>query len=108
MIIRGGENIYPREIEEQLYANSDIAEAAIVGVPDDYWGEQIACVVTIDNESNFDGEKLKLFIAEKLARHKRPEFWYRVDSLPMTLSGKVQKFRLVALIVAGELESNKF
>ncbi|MGD9661857.1 MAG: AMP-binding protein [Porticoccaceae bacterium] len=107
MIIRGGENIYPREIEEILYTHPAVAEAAVVGIPDDYWGEQIAGVITLKGSASVDGESLKEFVRTKLARYKTPVLWYALDSLPMTVSGKLQKFRLVEQIVSGELDHFK-
>ena len=107
MIIRGGENIYPREIEEILYTHPAVAEAAVVGIPDDYWGEQIAGVITLKGSASVDGESLKEFVRTKLARYKTPVLWYALDALPMTVSGKLQKFRLVEQIVSGELDPFK-
>lgn len=103
MIIRGGENIYPREIEDILYCHPSVLETAVVGVSDDYWGEQVACVIVPTQGASLDLEELKSFCHERLARHKVPKFWYSVDALPMTVSGKVQKFVLKNQIEADEL-----
>ena len=104
LIIRGGENIYPREIEEVLYTHEAIAEVAVVGVPDDYWGEQVAAVITCKAGATPSGEALREFVAARLARHKVPSQWYALAAIPTTASGKLQKFRLVEMYRAGQLE----
>ncbi|MBI2801765.1 MAG: AMP-binding protein [Gammaproteobacteria bacterium] len=104
LIIRGGENIYPREIEEVLYTHEAIAEVAVVGVPDDYWGEQVAAVVTRKAGATASGEALREFVATRLARHKVPSQWYALPAIPTTASGKLQKFRLVEMYRAGQLD----
>ena len=108
MIIRGGENVYPREIEEILYTHPAVAEVAVVGLPDQYWGEVVACVITLEANVVFDAGSVKSLLSEHLARHKLPERWYRVREIPMTLSGKIKKFRLVEQIQSGELEQYQF
>ncbi|MGD9602349.1 MAG: AMP-binding protein [Gammaproteobacteria bacterium] len=104
LIIRGGENVYPREIEEVLYTHPAVAEAAVIGVPDDYWGEQVAAVVTFRRGARAAGDALREHVAARLARHKVPGRWYALDALPATTSGKIQKFRLVEMQRAGDLE----
>ena len=95
MIIRGGENIYPAEIENVLFEHRAIAEAVVVGVDDPAWGEQVAAVVRVrDGETAPEAEELRRWCRERLASHKTPRFWYRCDALPLTGSGKVQKFRV--------------
>ena len=89
MIIRGGENIYPWEIEQVLVSHPGVIEAAVVGVPDDYWGEQVAAVVRL--KEPVGDEELAGFCRERLARHKVPKLWHRAESLPLTGSGKVMK-----------------
>lgn len=104
MIIRGGLNIYPREIEELLYRHPDVAEVAIIGVPDEKWGEQIGAVVRVkDPDSPPSAAELKSWLRERLAAHKTPALWYFTRSLPMTPSGKIQKFRVQEQIAAGTL-----
>ena len=105
MIIRGGENIYPREVEELLYTHAAVAEVAVIGLPDDYWGEQVAAVVTMKAGALVSGAALREFLAPQLARHKLPSLWYAVNAIPATASGKLQKFRLVEMYRAGELEA---
>ena len=104
MIIRGGENIYPREIEELLHSHPDIAEAAVLGVADDYWGESIAAVVTFASENSTTNDALKAYLLRDLARYKVPEHWFALDEMPATASGKIQKFRLAEMIEDGLLE----
>ncbi len=105
MIIRGGENIYPREIEEILIAHPHVADAAVFGIADDYWGEQVGCAAVPASGFKIDADLLKEHCAKSLARHKIPKFWYVLPELPLTPSGKIQKFRLSAMAAAGELDA---
>ena len=89
MIIRGGENIYPWEIEQVLATHPDVIEAAVVGVPDDYWGEQVAAVIRVSDPVSDDD--LASYCRDRLARHKVPKLWLRTDAFPLTGSGKVMK-----------------
>jgi fatty-acyl-CoA synthase len=95
MIIRGGENIYPREIEDVLFAHPAVAEAAVVGVPDEKWGEVVAAYIRVtpgQNEPSAD--ELRAYCRERLAPYKTPLHWVFVDQFPLTPSGKIQKFKL--------------
>ncbi|QYB06773.1 AMP-binding protein [Rhodococcus sp. USK10] len=104
MIIRGGMNIYPREIEELLFRHDDVAEVAIVGVPDTRWGEQIGAVVRPADPANPPNPtELKAWCRDRIAAHKTPSLWYFTDTLPMTPSGKIQKFRVQQEIASGAL-----
>jgi fatty-acyl-CoA synthase len=94
MIIRGGENIYPREIEDVLFDNPDVAEVAVVGVPDDTWGEQVAAFVRPAPGQAPTEDELVAYCRERLARHKTPQYWAFVDQFPLTASGKIQKYVL--------------
>ena len=94
MIIRGGENIYPREIEEVLFTHPAVGDVAVVGVPDEKWGERVVAFVRLAPEGHAGGEELETFVRKHLARHKTPREWFFLDELPMTASGKVQKFAL--------------
>jgi fatty-acyl-CoA synthase len=96
MIIRGGENIYPREIEMVLLDHPAVADAAVVGIPDQRWGEQVAAFIRPVPGSTPDEADLAAFCRERLASFKVPRFWQMLDTLPMTPSGKVQKFALRA------------
>jgi fatty-acyl-CoA synthase len=101
MIIRGGENIYPWEIEQVLAAHPDVIEVAVVGVPDPYWGEQVAAVVRLEGSAT--DEDLAAFCRDRLARHKVPKLWHRTEALPLTGSGKVMKHVLREQILDGQV-----
>ncbi|MDH6679165.1 fatty-acyl-CoA synthase [Rhodococcus sp. LBL1] len=104
MIIRGGLNIYPREIEELLYRHPAVAEVTIIGVPDEKWGEQIGAVVRVKDPDNPpSASELKSWVRERISAHKTPSLWYFTRTLPMTPSGKVQKFIVQEQISSGEL-----
>lgn len=94
MIIRGGENIYPREIEQLLHTHPGVADVAVVGVPDDYWGEQVAAFVRTVPGTPVTQEELASYCRTHLAAHKTPRHWVFVDAFPLTPSGKVQKYVL--------------
>jgi fatty-acyl-CoA synthase len=98
MIIRGGENIYPREIEDALFAHPAVAEAAVVGVPDQTWGEVVAAYVRlgppIPGQPAPSPAELRAHCREHLAPYKTPQHWVFVDAFPMTPSGKIQKYKL--------------
>ena len=103
LIIRGGENIYPREIEEVLYAHAAVSEVAVFGAPDDYWGETVAAAVVFREGQHADAAELHGWVAARLARHKVPSQWFALAAIPATTSGKLQKFRLVEMLRDGEL-----
>jgi acyl-CoA synthetase (AMP-forming)/AMP-acid ligase II len=94
MIIRGGENIYPREIEQVLFEHPTVADVAVVGVPDPKWGEQVAAFVRPAPGQKPDPEELFACCREHLAPHKTPRYWTVLEQFPLTPSGKVQKFML--------------
>jgi fatty-acyl-CoA synthase len=94
VIIRGGESVYPREIEQVLFARQDVADVAVVGVPDETWGEQIAAFVRPTAGHTPSEEELFAYCRERLALHKTPRHWTFVEEFPLTASGKVQKFVL--------------
>ena len=94
MIISGGENIYPREIEDKLITHNDVAEVAVFGVPDKKWGERIVAAVRLEAGATLDGDTLMAFLDGNIARHKIPREWMAVDALPINASGKIQKFKL--------------
>ena len=102
LIIRGGENIYPREIENLLRECPGVADVAVVGVPDPYWGEQVAAVILPSSAASPpDPALLHAFCREQLAGYKTPRLWYFVDVFPWTETGKLQKFKLVDSIRTG-------
>jgi len=94
MIIRGGENIYPKEIEEFLYTNPKVRDVQVVGVPSKVYGEEIlACVILKDGEHATE-EEIKESVRASMSRHKVPSYVAFVESFPMTASGKIQKYKL--------------
>jgi fatty-acyl-CoA synthase len=101
MIIRGGENIYPREIEHVLYEHPGVADVAVVGMPDGHWGEQVAAFVRPAPGSAVTAGELDRFCRERLAAHKTPRHWEFVDAFPLTGSGKIQKFLLRERLAGG-------
>jgi fatty-acyl-CoA synthase len=94
MIIRGGENIYPREVEEFLYGHPDIADVQVIGVPSEKYGEEVMAWVKLRDGSAATGEDLAAWCKGKIATYKVPRHWKFVDAFPMTVTGKVQKFKM--------------
>ena len=94
MIIRGGENIYPREIEEFLYKHPDILDVQIVGVPDETFGEEVSAWIKLKSGASMTADELKEYCKGKIARYKIPRYIAFVEEFPMTASGKVQKLKL--------------
>ena len=95
MIIRGGENIYPREIEDVLFDHPAVGEAVVIGVPDEKWGEVVAAFVRpVPGQPGPAPEELRAHCRERLAPYKTPVHWVFVDAFPMTPSGKIRKFKL--------------
>lgn len=100
MVIRGGENIYPREIEEFFYAHPDISDVQVIGVPDERYGEELmAWVVMRDGAEPLTAETLHEFARDRLARYKIPRYVHIVDSFPITVTGKVRKVEMRAMAV---------
>jgi fatty-acyl-CoA synthase len=94
MVIRGGENLYPREIEEFLYSHPDISDVQVVGVPDERYGEELVAWIVPRTGASLDRGDLERFCRGKIAHHKIPRYVKLTDGFPMTVSGKVQKFKL--------------
>lgn len=92
MIVRGGENVYPREIEEFLFTHPKIQETAVFGIPDDRFGEQVAAWVKLKEGESCTADELKMFCQEQIAHYKIPHLIEFVDEFPMTVTGKIQKF----------------
>ena len=92
MVIRGGENIYPREVEEFLFGHDNIQDVAVFGVPDDKYGEQLCAWIKLKEEGTLDEAGIKAFCKDKIAYHKVPHYVRFVDDFPMTVTGKLQKF----------------
>ncbi|TME99043.1 MAG: hypothetical protein E6I39_08525 [Chloroflexi bacterium] len=94
MIIRGGENIYPREVEEFLYGHPMIADVQVIGVPSEKYGEEVMAWVKLREGSTIPGEELAAWCKGKIASYKIPRHWKFVDGFPMTVTGKIQKFKM--------------
>jgi len=94
MIIRGGENIYPREVEEFLYRHPDVADVQVIGIPSERYGEDVMAWVKLRVGASATGEELAAWCKGKIASYKIPRQWKFVDSFPMTVTGKVQKFKM--------------
>jgi fatty-acyl-CoA synthase len=92
MIIRGGENISPREIEEFLYRQPAVSDVAVVGVPDPKFGEAVCACVRLREGMSATEEEIREFCREQIAHYKVPRYVRFVDSFPLTISGKVQKY----------------
>ena len=94
MVIRGGENIYPREIEEFLYTHPSVADVQVIGVPDERYGEELMAWIIARPGTSLSEEAVREFCQGKIARYKIPRYVKFVDSFPMTVTGKVQKFKM--------------
>jgi fatty-acyl-CoA synthase len=94
MIIRGGENIYPREIEDYLFTHPKISEVAVFGIPDDYYGEEIMAWIQCHPGETMSEDEVRAFCKEKIAHYKIPKHIWFVDEFPMTVTGKLQKYRM--------------
>jgi acyl-CoA synthetase (AMP-forming)/AMP-acid ligase II len=91
MIISGGENIYPREIEEVLYQHSAVAEAAVIGIPDETWVERVHALVVLKDGRDATGDEIIEFCRHQLARYKAPKSVEFVNALPKNPQGKILK-----------------
>jgi fatty-acyl-CoA synthase len=100
MVIRGGENVYPREVEEFLYSHPDIEDVQVIGVPDLKYGEELCAWVKLRPGSEVSAEQVREFCAGKVAHYKIPRYVRFTDGFPMTVTGKVQKFRMRETSVA--------
>jgi fatty-acyl-CoA synthase len=100
LVIRGGENIYPREIEERLFAHPSVEDVQVVGVPDHKFGEELLAWVKLRSGTAATEDELKAFCREELAKFKVPNYWKFVDSFPTTVTGKIQKFRIREAAIA--------
>jgi fatty-acyl-CoA synthase len=94
MVIRGGENIFPREVEEFLLRHPKIADVQVLGVPDQFYGEELLAVVLPKPGEQLTEEELREYCRGQISRQKIPRYFQFVESYPMTASGKVQKFIL--------------
>jgi fatty-acyl-CoA synthase len=94
MIIRGGENIYPREIEEFLYQHPKVLDVQVIGVPDEVYGEEVMAWIIPKKGEILSAQEIKDYCSGRISRHKIPRFIEFIDSYPMTASGKIQKYKL--------------
>jgi acyl-CoA synthetase (AMP-forming)/AMP-acid ligase II len=94
MIVSGGENIYPREVEEILYQHPAVKEATVIGVPDSYWVERVHALVVLKEGPSVTSDELIDFCKKRIARYKAPKSVEFVESLPKTPSGKILKREL--------------
>ena len=95
MVIRGGENIYPREIEEFLYQLPDIEDVQVIGVPDQKYGEELCAWIRLrDGAEPLDAEQVREFCSGRLAHYKIPRYVMLVDEFPMTVTGKIRKIQM--------------
>jgi fatty-acyl-CoA synthase len=113
MIIRGGENLFPAEIENAMLEHPDVGEVAVVGVPCSVYGEEVACFMRPSGGRRPDAAELKAFIRERLSPQKTPKHWLWVEQWPLTGSGKIQKFKLAeqfaasSRVIASVMETSK-
>jgi fatty-acyl-CoA synthase len=94
LVIRGGENVYPREVEEFLYTHPDIADVQVIGVPDARYGEELMAWIVPRRDALVDAQAVRAYCDGKIARFKVPRYVKLVDAFPMTVTGKVQKFKM--------------
>jgi fatty-acyl-CoA synthase len=94
MVIRGGENVYPREVEEFLHTHPDVLEASVIGVPDERYGEELMAWIRLRDGATLSDDDVRDFCAGRIAHFKRPRYVKFVDELPMTVTGKVQKYKM--------------
>ncbi len=94
MIIRGGENIYPKEIEECLYTSDKISDVQVIGVPSEAYGEEVMACVILKEGAEMTEDEVKEFVGERMAKHKVPRYVRFVDSFPTNAAGKIQKFKM--------------
>lgn len=99
MVIRGGENVYPREIEEFLYQHPAISDVQVVGVPDERFGEEIMAWVKIKEGEKLDEAAIKAFCQGKIAHYKIPRYIKFTDEFPMTVTGKIRKVEMRAISI---------
>ena len=94
MIIRGGENIYPKEIEDFIYTHEKVSDVQVIGVPDKAYGEEImACVILKEGVTSTE-EEIKAYVRDHMAKHKTPRYVVFVDSFPMNAAGKILKYKM--------------
>ena len=94
MIIRGGENIYPKEIEDFIYTHPQVSDVRVIGVPDKQYGEEIMAWIVPKAGSTLTEEEIKEFVRSHMAKHKTPRYVTFVDGFPMNAAGKIMKYKM--------------
>ena len=97
MIIRGGENVYPREIEELIYTHPAVQDVQVVGVPSKKFGEEVMAFIILKKGQTATEDEIKDFVRQNMSRHKVPSYVRFVDEFPMNAAGKILKFQLRAM-----------
>ena len=100
MVIRGGENVYPREIEEFLYRHPKVQDVQVVGVPDEKYGEELCAWIKLRDGEHANADEIKAFCKDQIAHFKVPRYVRFVDAFPMTVTGKIQKFKMRETMIA--------
>jgi fatty-acyl-CoA synthase len=100
MVIRGGENIYPREIEEFLYTHPDVEDVQVIGVPDEKYGEELVAWIKPRPGASIDVDAVRAFCDGKIAHYKIPRYVKTVEEFPMTVTGKIRKVEMREVSVA--------
>ncbi|WP_319538418.1 AMP-binding protein [uncultured Methanospirillum sp.] len=99
MVIRGGENIYPREIEEFLHQHKKIADVYVIGVPDEKYGEELMAWIVLEKDTSMTEQEVRDYCTGKIARYKIPRYISFVESVPMSVTGKIQKFKMKEMAI---------
>ena len=99
MVIRGGENVYPREVEEFLFKHPKIEQVAVIGVPDDKYGEEICAWVRLRSGETATDEEIRTFCRGQIAHYKIPRYVQFVDAFPTTVTGKIQKYLIREAVI---------
>ncbi len=94
MIIRGGENIYPKEIEEFIYTHPKVSDVQVIGVPDEQYGVEIMACIILKQGEEMTEQEMKQYVLEHMAKHKVPRYVSFVDSFPMNVAGKILKYKM--------------
>jgi fatty-acyl-CoA synthase len=100
MVIRGGENVYPREVEEFLYTHPAIKDVSIVGVPDEKFGEELCAWIVVADGASLTEDEVRAYCRDRIAHYKIPRYVKFVDGFPMTVTGKIQKYKMREASVA--------
>ena len=94
MIIRGGENIYPKEIEDFIYTYDKVSDVQVIGVPSEMYGEEIMACIILKDGAECTADEIKKYVSDNMAKHKVPSYVEFVDSFPMNAAGKILKYKM--------------